>query len=463
MDTASIGRGGGLAARNLTRRGLLKLGGGALALGASSALLAGCSTGASSSGATSASKGAKEISLWNFYGPSPQANPQSDWYVKTVADWNKTHDVKVNLKYVPNADYVQGSTLQTAFAGGEGPDIFIISPGSFLQYYNGGVLLDLTPYIKKDVRDDFLPGMLESRVVDGKIYAVPTEAEPLAIYYSKQAFSDAGITDTPKSWDDLLGVAKQLTNSKRFGLLFETDPGVYQNFTWYPYMWQGAGSPVNSKGKAAFDSDPVRAALGLWHDSVATAVAPRKALGTGSNDIVSNLGSGYCAMQECGSWAIEGMATGAKDFPYGIFPLPTPPGGKPTTIVGGWAFCANAKGKNPEAAAEFISWAVGSSSQDCVERCRNWDLVKSDPPVRRSVQKLAQQKGDYSNPELKYFVDQILPTGRGEPRYPPQVVKAISNAIQSAQLGGQSPASAAATAQSAIQSFMSTYHGAPLS
>ena len=30
-----------------------------------------------------------------------------------------------------------------------GPDIFIISPGDFLRYYNGGVLLDLTPFMEQ--------------------------------------------------------------------------------------------------------------------------------------------------------------------------------------------------------------------------------------------------------------------------------------------------------------------------
>lgn len=447
---------------SFTRRGLLKAGTAALVLGSSSTLLAACTPQAKSGGSSSGgSKKGTVLSLWNFYGPSPKSNPQSDWYVNTVKEWNKTHDVQIKLKYVGNADYVQGSTLQTAFASGDGPDIFIISPGSFLQYYNGGVLKDLTPYVK-DVIDDFLPGMLTTRTVDGKIYAIPTEAEPLAMYYSKKAFSDAGITSTPKTWDDLLGVAKTLTTKKRFGLLFEPAPGVYQNFTWYPYMWQGHGNPTNSSNKATFDSAPIRAALGLWKETVATKVAPRKALGTGSNDIVSNLAGGYVAMQECGSWAVEAMATQAKDFDYGVFPLPTPPGGTPASIVGGWAFCANAKGKDPEAAAEFIAWAVGSSSKSCVARCRQWDLVKSDPAVRKSVQDLAQSKGDYDNAELKYFVEKIVPTAKGEPRFPPQVVKAISDAVQSAQLTETSVGQAAKAAQNTIAQYMATYNGASL-
>ena len=72
-----------------------------------------------------------------------------------VADWNDSHDQQVELVYVPNNDYMDGTRLPTAFASGEGPDLFIISPGDFLRYYNGGVLLDLTPFIEKEAKADF--------------------------------------------------------------------------------------------------------------------------------------------------------------------------------------------------------------------------------------------------------------------------------------------------------------------
>ena len=64
---------------------------------------------------------------------------------------------KIELEYVPNNDYMDGTQLPTAFASGEGPDLFIISPGDFLRYYNGGVLLDLTPFIEEEAQGR-LPG-----------------------------------------------------------------------------------------------------------------------------------------------------------------------------------------------------------------------------------------------------------------------------------------------------------------
>ena len=129
---------------------------------------------------------AKTLSFWQFYAPARQVGTnQSKWFEECVRGWNATHDVKVELQFVPAQDYIHGSKLQTAFAAGQGPDIFIVSPGDFLRYYNGGVLVDLTPYM-----------------------------------------------------EDAAKIAHRLTKGDRFGCLFETAPGYYQNFTWYPYMWQ---------------------------------------------------------------------------------------------------------------------------------------------------------------------------------------------------------------------------------
>ena len=116
-------------------------------------------------------------------------------------------------------------------------------------------------------------------MVDGKVYGVPMEVEPMAMYYSVAAFEEAGLNenDVPKTWDQLLEAAKKLTTDKRFGVLFETTPGYYQNFTWYPFMWQGGGE-FQTEGR----QERVRIrrrrsqALKFWQDAVNKGVAPRK-------------------------------------------------------------------------------------------------------------------------------------------------------------------------------------------
>ncbi|NNC13560.1 extracellular solute-binding protein [Planctomonas sp. JC2975] len=150
-------------------------------------------------------------------------------------------------------------------------------------------------------------------------------------------------------------------------------------------------------------------------------------------------------------------------FDYGLFPLPTPPGGETKTVMGGWAWCVNARGRNPEAAAKFVVDTVGSMSESSIQRIYDWCTVaKSDMPPRKSVDKLMVERGALENDKLKYFHDVILPTGRGEPRYPPVVYKAISDAIGQVQAAGGDARAQADRAQTAITAFMQTYQGGTL-
>ena len=408
----------------------------------------------------------KTLSFWQFYAPARQVGTnQSKWFEDCVKGWNATHDVKVELQFVPPQDYIGGSKLQTAFAAGQGPDIFIISPADFLRYYNGGVLVDLTPYMEGAAKKDFFPNVMETRVVDEKIYGLPMDVMPMAMYYSLKAFEEAGLSesDIPKTWDQFLEIAHKLTKRDRFGCLFETSPGYAQTFYWYPFMWQGRGEIAMPDGKhSAFASPATVQALKFWQDAIQQNVAPRNILGSGGGDVIANLASGFCAMQNLGIWGVSNLREFAKDFQYGVFPLPLPPNGQQRTSFGGFAFVANAKGKNPEEAAKFCVWAVGSMQDDSIQRVVDWCKANSNISPRKSALEKGTAEGGYSSAPMKLFKEVIFPTGRSEPRVPPEVYKAVSDTIQACQLSGADPKQAAEQGSEQIDSFLAGYSGAPL-
>ena len=440
------------APARLTRRGFL---GAAALAGAGVPLLSSCGGGGGAGGSGDA------LSFWQFYAPGGDVPGQVDWFTGLVDAWNGSHERKIELRYVPTTEYVSGSVLQTAFSSGDGPDLFLISPGDFLRYYNGDALHDLTSAVPADVVADYVPGALETRSVDGKIYGLPMEQEPLAIYYSLDAFEQAGLSeaDVPTSWDAFLDVAQRLTTPDRFGCAFETAPGYYQNFTWYPFMWMGS----TSGGEQFFEPEAATAALDFWKRAVETGVAPRELQGDGGSDLAANLGSGYCAMQQSGIWSIAQMEQNSPDVRYGVFKLPVPDGGQYVTITGGWAFVANARGADPEAAAEFITYALGSASEDSLARGVSWATeAKTGIPPRQSVRDRAKQEGKFSDGVLATFLDDIASSARSEPRVPPEVYKPISDAIQACMLAGADPAESAAKAAEQIDAFLGKYDGAPI-
>ncbi|RFU82297.1 sugar ABC transporter substrate-binding protein [Streptomyces triticagri] len=441
-----------------TRRRFLGAAAGAAAAAASTPLLSGCGGSAKADG--------KRLTFWNFYGPQknpdPAVNAQAKWFTDLVAEWNATHEVKVDLVFVPTGDYTNGFKVPSAFATGSGPDIFLLSPGDFLRYSNGGVLQDLTPHLDDGVVEDY-GDVLNSRMVDGKVYALPMEVEPLAMLYDVGAWEKAGLSeaDIPTTWDQLLDTGDKLSTRTRAGFVVETNPGYLQNFMWYPWLWQGGGDVVDAGGTVVFDSKAARQALQLWGDAVRHGIMPRTLPAAG--DVVSAFKTGNVGMWQMGIWQVSSFKAYAPKFKYGIFRLPVPPGGKYTTALGGWSFAANAKGGNPEQAAEFCGWALGRTDERCVDRMVQWCTgVKSDIAPRTSAVERGAEKGGYDFWAMKKFKDDIAPEGRAEPRFPPVVYKAVSDAVQGVMFADKGVDGAVTRAAESIEAFMKSYQGASL-
>ena len=443
--------------RATSRRRFLTGAAGAATAAVTPALLTGCGSGGGNGSA---------LTFWNQYAPQTTEDPavqrQSQWFVDLVAEWNATHDRRIELVFVPGTTYTDGFKLPSAFAAEAGPDIFLISPGDFLRYYNGGVLADLTPYLDREAVADY--GIsLDTRTVDGRVYALPMEVEPLAIYYSVAAFERAGLAegDIPTTWDQLLDVGDRLRGNTRAGMVFDTEPGYYQNFTWYPWMWQGGGEIFGADGSVTVNSRATRAALQLWQDAVESGIAPRTLPAAG--DVINAFRGDNVAMWQSGIWEVSSFRAYAPDFAYGIFPLPVPDGGSYTTAMGGWAFCANAQGRDPETAAEFCGWALGTMDERCVDRMVDWCVgAKSDIAPRDSVLERGEAAGGYDFWAMRKFKDEVFPGGRPEPRYPPVIYKAVSDAIQGTMLAGRDVAGQAERAAASIDAYVRSYEGASL-
>lgn len=442
--------------RAISRRRFI---GGSMAAAGAAAVgsLAGCGSASTASGGN--------LQFWNFYAPAPSEDKsvlaRAEWIRATADEWNAENDEQIDLRYVP----VLGSEkLATAFAANTGPDIFLISPGDIIRYINGDVLVDLAPYMSQEAIDDFYPDNMATRVVGDRIYALPMEIEPLAMYYSRPAWEQAGLSegDIPTTWDDMLAVAERLVAADQGGMVVPTTQGYYQNFVWYPWMWQNGGRVLADGGtSAAFDTDAAVQALQLWKTAVDEGLTPR--VEPAGDDIVTSFTEGYASMWQSGIWSISDFRRRAPEFEFGAFPLPVRPGGEPATGLGGWAFAANAKGPNPEAAARFCAWALASTDKAGIARVADWCVnIKTDIPPRASSLEHANTIGGFDDELMAMFRDEVFPTGAGEPRFPPVIYKAVSDAIQSCQLAGGDPAEQATTAEQAIDAYLTTYEGAQL-
>ncbi len=125
-----------------------------------------------------------------------------------VAGFEELTGAKVDVVTIPDP-YEQG--VQTKVATGDMPDIAFWQPtASQLTALNASTnlqSLDGAPWLdsyKDGLRD--VTGTLD----DTRYAALITTPSVEGVYYNKQVFADAGITEIPGNWDEFLSVARSL-------------------------------------------------------------------------------------------------------------------------------------------------------------------------------------------------------------------------------------------------------------
>ena len=100
-----------------------------------------------------------------------------------------------------------------AFAAGSGPDVSFQTE-QFPLYAKNGYLTALDDYVSDDKRAGYPESALEYCSYDGQLMGVPFVALDSVMFYNKDLFEEAGITEVPTTWDELVDVAKKLTLDK---------------------------------------------------------------------------------------------------------------------------------------------------------------------------------------------------------------------------------------------------------
>lgn len=122
-------------------------------------------------------------------------------------------DIKIEAQHIGNYNDIV-TKLQAAIPAGRGPDAVIMEVTRYGLFADRGVLIDLTPYVEADpLQDDLFDFAREVGVFEDKTYIVPFNSSTPVLYYNKEIFERAGLSeDTPlETYDDLLSAAKTIT------------------------------------------------------------------------------------------------------------------------------------------------------------------------------------------------------------------------------------------------------------
>ncbi|MFF7733279.1 extracellular solute-binding protein [Streptomyces sp. NPDC007984] len=253
-------------------------------------------------------------------------------------------EANVTTQWITSADFE--SKLFSALLTKNAPDVFEFHPQ--IQLIKSGQVADLSDIVNP-VKDDFNPADIKSHTVDGKIYGVRMIDDPQFFFYRKSMLEKAKV-EVPTTLDELMEAAAKLTTGKVKGLYMGNDLHSVND----TLIWSAGAQHLDDKNQIAYHTDGVVEGLKkmrtLFTSGDLLLGAPTESWDP------SSFTQGLCAIQFCGMWAMPAIQDALGDD-WGVFPFPkVTDSGKPSVYNGGWSMFVNAKGKNVDAAKEYVKW-----------------------------------------------------------------------------------------------------------
>jgi multiple sugar transport system substrate-binding protein len=304
---------------------------------------------------------------------------RSDAMAKVLPDFEaamkkKGKQIKVKLirEELPDDQFKTKITQQ--YNAGEAPDVADYGAPNVPGFAGAGYLLDLTPYLDKwSDWDSFYPDIRDQVVQpDGKVYALPHEANTQTLFFRKDVLTKLGVdTSQPATWTDLISRLEQITQKTHrpsIVLPAGTAWGAGSFGEGFLNVLLGTESPLydTHKKKWVVESPGLTETFGIYEQLAKKRLLPTEALlnpepwqPTKYKDFPA--GRLPVAAQGTWGWRYDWGPTGATPIPdltkkVATWEYPSSHG-KPYAVSGvGFSYAVSAKTKHPDEAVELAKW-----------------------------------------------------------------------------------------------------------
>ncbi len=215
--------------------------------------------------------------------------------------------------------------IKTRLIGEAAPDVFYLDVSEAPFLIRKDVLEPLDSYITPDFDlADFEPSLLNPFTYQGQIYGLPKDYSTLVLFYNKQAFTAAGLTHPPQTWDELSHYAQLLTlDSDRDGRIDQYGVGVVPDLARQVYKIEAFGGQlVNADGHAGFATDKGGKGLKLLVDQYRQDGASAQPSDVGASFEGEMFGQEKAAMVISGNWAIPYLEKTFPKVEFGTAEIP---------------------------------------------------------------------------------------------------------------------------------------------
>ncbi|MFJ6746675.1 MULTISPECIES: extracellular solute-binding protein [unclassified Streptomyces] len=195
-------------------------------------------------------EGGKTLKLIAADYGSHESNSTQHYWDGLSAAFEKKTGIKVDVEVCSWTEV--DKKVADLVKDGHAPDLAQI--GAYADYAAKGQLYSADKLLNVSTQADFTPALAEAGEYERTQYGMPFGASTRRLFYNKKLFAEAGITDPPKSWDDIArdaGLLKAHGVRIPFALPLGREETQAETLMW---MLSGGGSYTDSIGKYTIDS-----------------------------------------------------------------------------------------------------------------------------------------------------------------------------------------------------------------
>jgi len=297
-----------------------------------------------------------------------QQHTAVDALKEMLPEFEKQTGIKVQFDILPQEELHSKTELALA-SNSDQYDIIMMDMMFTTQYAQADWLHPLDDLIVANEAglqpDDFMEGFLSAFQTGGKTYGLPFYGESTMLMYNKEMFAEAGISEPPKTMEELIETAKKLTKDGQYGIALRGARGEGMNI----YIWAGffnayGGKWLDENGKPQINSEEAIQATQVYVDLIRNYGPPGGANFTWDQvQLAMQQGTVAMAIDATNFAArLENPELSTVVGKVGYAPVPSGPyGSSPSVFTAGLVIPKGSKHK--EAAFEFIAWATGKESQ----------------------------------------------------------------------------------------------------
>lgn len=326
----------------------------------------------------------------------------------------------------------------TASAAGNAPDEVAISFPMLSKLVFNGLIAPIDEYWNQwEESQYFLPEVIENCKINGKLYGIPGETYLMGIVYNKRLFEEAGITKAPETWDELITVAKKLTDPAKQQVGFGLLTGQWVDWWFEYFVWQAGGdlTKQNEDGTVTCTfTDPAVIQAAEFYRKLKQEKVIQPDLTMDAATLNKNFAMGKIAMTigtigDTSAYTKLGMKK--EDIGYTLFPK-GPSGNNPSQF-GGNLFGINASSPKEVQKAVFLHTAHQYCREEKIARWKYDEergLASLKPSTRNDINQLDYQPSLLAEKDAWNVLNSALHNLRLEYYAKGSVGKYIDTAIQ---------------------------------